>query len=107
MDKETMKLIRASFGAVALAGVVASQLVFAKTPAPPPAATSAPPPSTPTSSEPSAATQVETWTKDQWNTAQKEWAKDKTKWARCRKQSKAQKLSGQKSWSFLYRCMTE
>ncbi|MBI1868417.1 MAG: hypothetical protein HYS06_09020 [Methylocystis sp.] len=102
-----MKRIHASFGAVALAGVVASQLAFAKTPASPPAATSAPASSAPTSSEPSTATRVETWTKEQWNAAQKEWAKDKTKWAICRKQSKAQKLSRRKSWSFLYRCMTD
>jgi hypothetical protein len=97
MENETMKRIHASFGAVALAGVVVSQLAFAKTPAS----------SAPTSSEPSTATQVETWTKEQWNAAQKEWAKDKTKWANCRKQSKAQKLSRRKSWSFLYRCMTD
>jgi hypothetical protein len=101
-----MKRIHASLGAAALAGLIAFQLAFAKMPASSPAATSTPAPSAPTSPEPSAATQVETWTKEQWNAAQKEWAKDKTKWASCRKQSKAQKLSGRKSWAFLYRCMT-
>jgi len=44
---------------------------------------------------------------NEWNNAVKQWAQDKTKWAGCREQSKARKLSGRKSWSFLYRCMTE
>jgi hypothetical protein len=60
----------------------------------------------PASSQPSAATQVENWTSKQWKAAQKEWVKDKAKWADCRKRSTAQKLSGRKSWSFLYQCMT-
>ena len=59
-----------------------------------------------TSSEPSTVSQVETWTQKQWNTAKKEWAKDKAKWAGCQKKSDTQKLSGRKSWSFLYQCMT-
>jgi hypothetical protein len=97
-----MKPIHASFWAASLAGIVASQLAIAKTPASQPAAA----PSAPSSSEPSATERVETWTREQWNATQKEWAKDKTKWASCRKQSKAHKLSGRKSWSFLYQCMT-
>jgi hypothetical protein len=89
-----------------LAGIAACGVAFAQAPAAPPATTPAPAASAPTSSKPSAAARVETWTTKQWNAAQKEWAKDKTKWADCRKQSKAQKLSGRKSWSFLYQCMT-
>lgn len=53
------------------------------------------------------ATKVETWTKQQWNAAKKEWEKDKVKWASCQKQSTKQKLAGRKSWSFLYSCMTK
>jgi len=87
--------------AVVFAGITASGIAYAQAPASPPATTVAP-----ASSKPSATTRVETWTKKQWNAAQKEWAKDKAKWADCRKQSKAQKLSGKKSWSFLYQCMT-
>jgi hypothetical protein len=58
------------------------------------------------SSKSSSATQVEKWTTKQWEAAKKEWAKDKAKWADCQKQSKAEKLEGRKSWSFLYKCMT-
>ena len=90
---------------VVLAGIAASGIAFAQTPAPAPARTQAPPLAA-TSSQPSAAARVESWTKKQWDAARKEWAKDKSKWADCRKQSKAQKLSGRKSWSFLYQCMT-
>jgi hypothetical protein len=88
---------------VVLAGIVACGGAFAQAPASPPATTPAP---APTPSKPSVATRVETWTRQQWDAAVKEWAKDKAKWANCREQSKAQKLSGRKSWSFLYRCMT-
>ena len=38
--------------------------------------------------------------------AKKKWAKDKTKWADCQKQSSAKKLEGRKNWSFTYTCMT-
>jgi hypothetical protein len=58
-----------------------------------------------TSSTPSKTEQVEKWTTKQRVAAKKEWAKDRKKWADCRKQSKEQKLDGQKSWSFLYKCM--
>jgi len=51
-------------------------------------------------------TQVETWTMRQWEAAQKKWAKDKTKWSDCQKQSGNRHLEGRKSWSFLYTCMT-
>ena len=54
----------------------------------------------------SAVTNVEKWTTKQWNSAKKEWAKDEAKWTDCRQQSTKQKLTGRKSWSFLYTCMT-
>jgi hypothetical protein len=91
---------------IAFAWVVASGIAFAQAPAAPPATTAAPAASAPASPKSSAAARVETWTKKQWAAAQKEWAKDRAKWADCRKQSTAQKLSGRKSWSFLYQCMT-
>ena len=47
--------------------------------------TKAVPAATPAGS--AAAAEVETWTKKQWDAAQKEWAKDKTKWSDCQKQS--------------------
>ncbi len=54
----------------------------------------------------SAPTNVENWTIKQWNSAKREWAKDKSQWADCRQQSMKQKLTGRKSWSFLYTCMS-
>jgi hypothetical protein len=35
-----------------------------------------------------------------------EWAKNKAKWTDCEQTSADQKLTGTKSWSFLYTCMT-
>ena len=102
-----MKHMRVSLTAAALAFVFAGPLAFAKTPEPAPAGNTTPTPAAPASSEPSDASKVEKWTKKEWNNAVKEWAQDKSKWAGCREQSKARKLSGRKSWSFLYRCMTE
>jgi len=58
-------------------------------------------------SKPSMTERVETWTKKQWAAAKKEWAKDKAKWTDCRAQSRKKKLTGRKSWSFLYTCMTK
>jgi hypothetical protein len=58
-----------------------------------------------THAQPNVTTKVEKWTTKQWNAAKMEWAKDKTKWADCQHQSTDQKLTGRKSWSFLYTCM--
>ena len=91
---------------VILAGTVVCGDSFAQAQATPPAKTPAPAASAPTSSNPSAVAQVESWTTKQWDGAKKEWAKDKTKWAGCQKQSDQQKLEGRKSWSFLYKCMS-
>lgn len=57
--------------------------------------------------EPSTVDQVKTWTNKQWRSAQREWRKDKAKWASCRDQAKAKKLSGRANWSFHYECMTK
>jgi hypothetical protein len=53
----------------------------------------------------STADEVKNWSVRQWTKARIEFAKDKTKWADCRKQGKAMKLKGKDSWSFLYGCM--
>ena len=58
------------------------------------------------SSVSAASARVETWTKNQWDSSQKEWAKDKTRWSDCQKRSGEKHLDGRKSWSFLYTCMT-
>ena len=107
METETMKHMRVSLTAAALACVFAGPLAFAKTPEPASAGNTTPTPAAPASSEPSDVSKVEKWTKKEWNNAVKEWAKDEAKWAGCREQSKARKLSGRKNWSFLYRCMSE
>ena len=90
----------------AILAVALSGATIAQTSVSPPATKSAPATSAKDTSKPSVSTQVETWTKAQWEAAKKEWAKEKTKWADCRKQSDKQKLEGRKSWPFLYKCMT-
>ena len=67
------------------------------------AQTTTPEPSSSTSSK---VDDVSKWTTKQWNQAKAKWAKEKEKWTDCRKQSKDQKLTGRKSWSFLASCMT-
>jgi hypothetical protein len=59
------------------------------------------------SSEPSTASKVENWTNKQWNAAKRKWARDRAKWNACNQESKDQKLSRRKSWSYLYDCMTK
>lgn len=59
------------------------------------------------SSEPSTATKVENWTAKKWNAAKQKWAQDKAKWSACNQDVKNQKISGRKSWSYLYDCMTK
>jgi hypothetical protein len=60
-----------------------------------------------TASEPSAATKVGDWTEKQWKVAKHKWSQDTAKWNACNQASKDQNLSGRKSWSFLYDCMTK
>ena len=49
---------------------------------------------------------VSKWTRKEWNAAKAKWSMEKVKWASCRNQAKEKKLSGRKSWSFLYDCMS-
>jgi len=102
-----MKHTHAYFVVFALAAGFSSKVTFAQSPEHRPADASTAYPLATTSSKPSAATRVEHWTRDEWNAAKNDWAKDKVKWASCRKQSSAQQLTGRKSWSFLYHCMTD
>lgn len=99
-----MPRMRFYLTAVAVAAVMSSSTAFAQTSVSPPAAKTAPA-TAGDSSKPSTAAQVEKWTTKQWEAAKKEWAKDKTKWADCQKQSSTQKLEGRKNWSFLFTCM--
>jgi hypothetical protein len=54
----------------------------------------------------STAEDVSKWTQKQWNAAKAKWVKEKDKWNNCNKQATDKKLSGRKSWSFIYSCMT-
>ena len=65
MEKETMKHMRASLTAAALACVFTGSLAFAKTPEPAPAGSTTPTPAAPASSEPSDVSKVEKWTKNE------------------------------------------
>jgi hypothetical protein len=56
--------------------------------------------------EPTAWDKTKAMTRKQWNEAKKTWAMEKDKWRDCNAQSKREKLSGPKSWSFIARCMT-
>jgi hypothetical protein len=106
-EKDTMNSLRASVAAIAIASLLTSTLAFSKSPEPAPASNSSSTAATPPSSATSDADRVKNWTEKEWNEAVKEWAQDKSKWAGCRTQSAAKRLSGRKSWSFLYGCMTE
>jgi len=88
-----MSFVRSALVAAAVLGVVTSGVALAQT-------------TTPPSSTSSKVDDVSKWTSKQWNRAKAEWAKEKEKWADCQKQSKEQKLTGRKSWSFLASCMT-
>jgi hypothetical protein len=107
IKKEEIRMSRPGFYLTAafLTAVLASAAI-AQTSTSTPATKPSPATSAADSSKASVPTQVEKWTKDQWEAAKKEWAKDKAKWADCQKQSTKQKLEGRKSWPFLYKCMT-
>ena len=94
-------IVAAAVAVVAFAGIAHAQTATSQGAT---HKTKAAPASTPAGS--ASAAEVETWTRKQWDAAQKEWAKDKTKWSDCRKQSGKEHLDGRKSWSFLYSCMT-
>jgi hypothetical protein len=108
-----MSRIRLSLALIAVAGLICSG-AFAQTSPPannPPAAESAPAPkpaaTTPASSQPSTVTKVDNWTSKQWKAAKAKWSKDKAKWNACNKEAEGEKLSGRKSWSYLYDCMNK
>jgi len=100
-----MSHIRICLTAIAASLIICAGAANAQSPASPPA--SKPAPAAAAQVKPSTATQVETWTKKQWEAAKKEWSKDKARWTDCRKKSSKQKLTGRKSWSFLYKCMSD
>lgn len=101
-----MSRIRSFLTAAAASLIICGGAANAQSPTTTPTPKPAPTAPAATQAKPSTATQVETWSKKQWEAAKKEWSKDKARWADCSKQSSKQKLVGRKSWSFLYKCMT-
>jgi len=97
--------IRTGLSAIVFAGLIGGGGAFAQAPASPPvpnveSTISAPTPKAGT------ATEVEKWTTDQWEAAKAKWSEERSKWADCQQLATDQKLTGTKSWAFLYRCMT-
>jgi hypothetical protein len=90
-----MSFVRSAVISAAVLSIIMSGVALAQT--------ATPEPSQSTSSK---VDDVSKWTTKQWNQAKAKWAKEKEKWADCQKQSKDQKLTGRKSWSFLASCMT-
>jgi hypothetical protein len=99
-----MKAVRSAFAAAAIFAIAASGAALAQETTPP--STTPAPSSEPASKTPSKVDEVSKWSSRQWNRAKAQFAKEKNKWTDCQKQSKDQKLTGRKSWSFLYSCMT-
>ena len=92
-----------SFIAATLAASLTCGVAIAQSTAPaPPSASQAQAPS-----EPSTADKVQNWTKKQWNAAKQRWSQDKAKWNACSQDAKNRGLSGRKSWSYLYDCMSK
>jgi hypothetical protein len=50
---------------------------------------------------------VSKWTRKQWDAAKAKWSEETAKWNDCQTQANGKKLSGRKSWQFLYDCMTK
>jgi hypothetical protein len=88
-----MSLTRSALIAAAILAVLTFGVGFAQT-------------STSSSSKSSVIDNVSEWTSKQWNRAKAEWVEEQEKWDDCRKRSKDQNLTGLKSWSFLWSCMT-
>jgi hypothetical protein len=51
--------------------------------------------------------QTKAMTRKEWDAAKKKWAMEKMKWHDCNLQSKAEKLTAPKSWTFIGSCMTK
>jgi hypothetical protein len=100
-----MSHIRVSLSAIVVAGLIGAGAAFAQAPASPSVPNAEPTISAP-APEPSTATEVEKWTTEQWDAAKAKWSEERNKWAECQQLATDQKLTGTKSWAFLYRCMT-
>ena len=92
---------RVGLSTLVLAALIGAATAFAQAPViEPGVAASAP------ASERDRGAEVEKWTLDQWEAAKAKWSQERTKWADCQQSATDQKLTGTKSWAFLYRCMS-
>jgi hypothetical protein len=96
-----MTKIRESILSIALLMLVATTSAFAQNQTP--SQTEAKPAATLTTKMEN----ISSWSKQQWYAAKAKWIKEKVKWANCQSQAIEKKLSGRKSWPFLYNCMTK
>jgi hypothetical protein len=92
-----MQLTRSALVAVLVLGIAGSGMALAQTSTTPPAS------STPAASS----DDTSSWSKKKWSEVKAKWAKEKVKYADCRKQAKEEKLTGTKSLSFTYDCMNK
>jgi hypothetical protein len=89
-----MCFVRSTFAAVSIVVIATSGAAVAQ-------------PRVPSAETSSTVDDVSKWTTKHWNQAKAKWAKEKVKWSDCEKEAKDQKLTGRKSWSFIYDCMTK
>ena len=95
-----MTQIRISILSMALLTLVTAAPAFAQNPPPPQTAEK------PTAALAVKMEEISNWTKKQWYAAKAKWVKEKVKWTDCQARAIEQKLTGRKSWPFLYSCMT-
>ena len=108
-----MSLLKSALAFAALAVVLNSGIAVAQqSPLPAKQAPTATAPAT-SGSNAEAATSTSTWdqakamTRKEWDAAKKKWAMEKVKWQDCTRQSRAEKLTPPKSWTFIGSCMTK
>jgi hypothetical protein len=100
-----MYRLNSALSIIVCCGLIGIEGAFAQTPASPSISNNE---QTITSraAEPDKAAEVEKWTTEQWEAAKAKWAEERAKWADCQQLATDQKLTGRKSWAFLYGCMT-
>jgi hypothetical protein len=97
--------VRVGLSTVILATLIGVGGTSAQAPAAPPAPSVEPTVAAP-APKPGMQVDVEKWTTEQWEAAKAKWSQEQRKWADCEQSATDQKLTGTKSWAFLYRCMT-
>jgi hypothetical protein len=90
-----------SIAILVVAGVLASGAGLAQGTPP------AKPPPPPTAAPTTTTEKVKEISRREWNALKVKWAKEKDKWASCRKQAREKKLYARKRWTFISVCMTQ